>query len=163
MPYCTIADVQAHRPQHLITTTSKPTQSQVEAEITALGTYVNGRLASAGFSVPVTTGAVSLAYLRTLLSYGVAGIIEDQQKAGLDDGKETQPRRSYFTQLFTQMLQAVIDAPTTLIDATRSTDAAVRRSIESFFTNNPTDDVTAGQRGRLTGTAVPRFEIRKEF
>lgn len=164
MAYCVVEDVQKHRPHHAINATSKPTTAQVEGEIDNLGNRTEGKLAALGFVIPIT-GEISTRYLQTAISYGVAGLIEMQQRAGIGEN-DTAPRSVYWA-LYEQMIADIIANPAILVDAPRTDDevslGVSGAVIESFFTRYPTDDVNTGQRSRLENTAIPRFEMRKEF
>lgn len=168
MAYCTVSDVQAKRPQHPITSSSKPSTAEVQTLINDLSQMVDGRLAALGFVTPIT-GSISTAYLRTAVSFGVAGLVELQQRAGIaaaGGDRDTAPRSIYYT-LFEQMIAAVEKNENVLIDALSASAEHLQGAegpvLASFFTKYPDDDVSSGQRGRLTSTAVPRFETRTEF
>jgi hypothetical protein len=173
MGYCTVADVQAHRPHHPITADSRPSIADVQAEIDRLSADVDGQLSAVGFLVPIISGPQSLNYLKAMVSYGVAAIAEVQQRAAIGEG-ETMPR-SFYWSLYERMLGMIVggglggvqgggeqdilgDAPMIPIEG-----GSGYQVLTSFFIRNPSDDPQTGQRSKLTGTAVPRFEIRKEF
>lgn len=166
MGYCTVPDVQALRPQHLITATSKPNTAQVEQMIENLSAQVDGRVCQLGYITPVTSGATSLRYLRSMVSFGVAGLIEDTQRAGIaGESSGANAVRSNLWTIYEQMLQALVETPGILCDAPEQTGIGGGGNfpIESYFTNNPSDDAQVGQSGLLGVTAQPRFAIRKEF
>lgn len=162
MGYTTIVDVQALRPQHLITTTSKPNIAQVEQMIENLSAQADAHICNLGFIVPIT-GTASLKYLRSMLTFGVAGLIEDTQRAGI--ASDSTAVRSNLWTIYEQMLEALKLTPGILCDAPQQpgVGAGGNPPIESYFTNHPDDDAEAGQSGLLGVTARPRFAIRQEF
>lgn len=162
--YCTVDDVQKLRPHHPITVSSRPSIADVEQEIKNRSSQVDGRLAALGFLVPVTSGPISLAYINAAVSYGVACTAEIQQRAAIHEQPDTVPRQHY-CELFEQMIAAVEADRNTLPDAPDATGDATSTGgrIESFYTKYPQDDPLTGMRAKLGPTAVPRFEIRREF
>ena len=111
MPYCTVDNVQALRPQVPITTSSRPTIAQVEAQIGDLCAYVDGVLSGLGFVVPIT-GPISLAYLKAAVAWGVAGLAELQQTAGIAaQGQAGDTVRSQYWALFQAALDNIRENP----------------------------------------------------
>lgn len=159
--YCSAADVQVHRPHHVISDTSTPTEIQVVGEIQSLSAVVDGRLAAAGFTVPVPASAIqSRDYLRRAVAYGVAALVENQQVAGVGGAPEGENR---YWALFEMMIASVEKNTAILKDAPNTGGGGGEPPIESFFTNNPSDDLEAGITGRLEGSAVPRFRMSQNF
>lgn len=159
--YCSAADVQVHRPHHAISATSIPSEIQVVGEIQSLSALVDGRLAAAGFSVPLPASAIQARdYLRRAVAYGVAALVENQQVAGVGGAPEGENR---YWALFESMLAAIERKAAILSDAPNLSGGGGEPPIESFFTNNPSADPAVGITGRLEGTARPRFTMSQEF
>lgn len=163
-PYCDVPAVQSLRPQHAITSTSRPNESQVQEVIRNVSGRVDGHLKGLGFLVPVPgTAPQARAWLRTWVAFGVACMIESGQVAGLDDATPTAPENRYCS-IFDAMLAALIDNPLILGDAPKDAgQGATGYPIASFFTKYPEDDPATGQLGKLGVTAKPRFSMRQEF
>lgn len=167
--YAEVVAVQVYRPQHTISTASKPTTAQVETLLDNLSARVDGVLARLGFTTPISsvTSPAAFAYLKAAVAVGVAGQIEDGQRAGISSTDDSRVR-SHYWQDYVDLMRAVEEQPGILTDAVRTTVAADKGGrgepvIESFFTNNPTDDLESGQTGLLEGSAVPRFRVSQEF
>lgn len=75
MAYATLAEVQGLIAQFTIGASTTPNTTQANAIITDVSNEIDVRLASAGFSVPVTTPAYLLDWLGLLNAYGAAAAI----------------------------------------------------------------------------------------
>jgi hypothetical protein len=167
MRYCEIQDVQALRTNHPITPSSKPSTNDVQTIIENLTSRVNGRLSSAGYIVPIT-GPASLEYLRSMVAFGAAGIIQDSQAAGIAPELHGVNVENRYWNTFEVMLEESVSVDGVLSDAPRgqgesSAGANGRPLPESFFTRYPDANPDSGQFGRLSGTAVNRFQIGKQY
>lgn len=166
MAYAALADVQVLRPHQTLDASSTPTATQVTDLLTKISAMIDGRIAPHGFVVPVTAGTVALAYLKTMATFWVAGIVEDQQRAAIAGGEES-ATRSHYIDIAEKMLDAVDENPRVLVDATQSTAESLKGArgpvIDSYFIQNPEDDEDAGFAGSLEDTAKPRFSIRMDL
>jgi len=76
MAYCAIADVRALNPKRTYSSSSTPTQTQVEGFITQIANEIDSILSSRGLTVPVTAPAHFLAHLEQVNAYGAAALAE---------------------------------------------------------------------------------------
>jgi len=165
MGYCTTADVQALRPQLTLTTVSKPSLADVEVAIGQVSDHINGIMAGLSILVPlnVTVSPIAYGYVKACVQWAVAGLMEDQQRAGVSRTSDGQVQNDYYSQ-YLDCIKAITEKPLILADALQATGAAAQRKIESFFTHNPTDDVEQGMVPKMRDTsAANRFSIRQEF
>lgn len=72
MSYCTLSDVQELIPKFTISDTSTPTQTQVESLIAKVAVEIDAVLEAQGFTVPVTSPANFVLWLKNLNALGAA-------------------------------------------------------------------------------------------
>jgi hypothetical protein len=76
MAYCTITDVRGLNPKRTYSTTTTPTQAQVEQYITDIAAEIDNAIQSQGYTVPVTSPANFVAVLKMLNARGAAAQAE---------------------------------------------------------------------------------------
>lgn len=83
--YATLLDVNAMIPQAPFTSTSKPSDAQVTDFIEQIANDMDVVMATKGYTVPVVSGDIGLAWLRATCKFGVLG----QALAVRDSGVST--------------------------------------------------------------------------
>lgn len=153
MPYATMADVQNLVAQITISTTSVPTTTQATAILTDVSNEIEVRLASAGFSVPVTAPAYLLDWLGLLNAYGAAAAV---LKSALPDatGPGDTPAYAFWEARYQAGLKAISDGTISPPEAA-SNDNRVMPS--TYLTRNPDTEEDLGD------IAEPLFKIGKAF
>ncbi|MDD4986953.1 MAG: hypothetical protein PHQ43_14490, partial [Dehalococcoidales bacterium] len=72
MAYCQLSDVQELVPKFPISTTTTPTQTQVESLIAKIAVEIDAVLEAQGFTVPIKAPANFVLWLETLNALGAA-------------------------------------------------------------------------------------------
>lgn len=72
MAYATLQDIKDEVPNVPLSASSKPSESQIVAQIDLIESHVNSVLQSRGYTVPITGGPESLKLLRKIVRHGVA-------------------------------------------------------------------------------------------
>jgi hypothetical protein len=164
--YCTVADVQALRPQIVFTAGSKPSLADVQKVVNQLSDHINGIMAGLGVTVPLNAAAspIAYAYIHACVMWGAAGLLEDSQRAAISGNPGSQQVQNDYKEQYDGCITAITEKPGILIDAPMAETGAAARNISSFFTQNPTDDQDQGMRPRMRGTtAEPRFRMAQDF
>jgi hypothetical protein len=143
--YCTITDVNMLVPQSPFTSTTTPTQAQVEAFITAVSNRTDATLTNIGYVTPVVSGAAALLLLKEAVAWGALGLamqsritaVAPDQAVGL----------SVWTKQYNQWIQALADNtnPFELPDAPRNAKAVVKPlgELQSDMVSNSVDSGTS--------------------
>lgn len=76
MSYCTITDVQALNPKRTYSATTTPTTTQVGTLIDQIASEIDAVLAAKGYTIPVTTPATFVTFLKTVNAYGAGALAE---------------------------------------------------------------------------------------
>ena len=76
MSYCSITDVQALLPKRTFSATSTPTTTQVNALIDQIAVEIDAVLESQGYTVPATTPANFVNFLKYVNAYGAGALAE---------------------------------------------------------------------------------------
>jgi hypothetical protein len=76
MSYCTLQDVQALNPKRPYNTDSTPAVRQVNALITQIAVEIDNILESQGYTIPITTPANLVNFLKYVNAYGAAYLAE---------------------------------------------------------------------------------------
>ena len=74
--YCTLTDVEALNPKRIYGTSTTPTSTQVKALITQVAVEIDAILEAQGYTVPVTTPANLVNFLKYVNAYGAAYLAE---------------------------------------------------------------------------------------
>lgn len=165
MGYCTVDDVRALRPQLTISASSKPSTSDIQRVIDQISGHIDGIMAAENLMVPLVeaTSPISFKYVQACVMWGVAGMAEDQQRAAVAGGPGGQEVRNDYYDQYLKCIEKISEDPGILVDTPQQPGTNVKQ-IQSFFTENPTDDPNQGLLAQMRGTsAEPRFSIRQEF
>jgi len=76
MAYCTLDDVQALNPKRKYDTDSSPSVTQVNSLIDTVAIEIDAVLQAQDYTVPVTTPANLVNFLKAINAYGAAGLSE---------------------------------------------------------------------------------------
>ena len=76
MAYAVLADIQALNPKRTYGASTTPTSTQVEALITQVAVEIDAILEAQGYTVPVTTPANLVNFLKYVNAYGAAYLAE---------------------------------------------------------------------------------------
>jgi hypothetical protein len=164
--YCLVADVQHLRPQITFAAGTKPSTADVQTAIDQVSDHINGIIGGLGITVPLNsqTSPISYGYIRACVMWGVAGLLEDAQRAAISGNPGSQQVKNDYHDQYLACIEAITEKPGILVDAIPSTDAAAQRNIASFFTHNPSGDVENGLTSQLTAhDTLPRFNMRQSF
>lgn len=111
MAYCTAADIGVIL-QLTYSTTSQPTQVQVEAIIDQVAAEIDLRLQTAGLSLPVSD-ATTLQYLKTQNINGAVCRVGMSYKRNADSVTGTQA--DYFCQLYKDFITEIKETPEDIV------------------------------------------------
>lgn len=124
--YCTLEDVNALVPQAPFSATSKPGEATVTALIESVAKRMDASLVNAGYTAPVTTGALSLALLREACAWGALGLAQQVRDTGVKTAvtESGRPAKNIWLQQFDDWMKRLCDPtdPFELPDATASDD-----------------------------------------
>ncbi len=149
MAYCTITDLQGVNPKRTYSATSTPTQTQVETHIANIAAEIDTVLLGRGLTVPVTTPAQLVAFLKQTNAVGAAAMAEFgmfPEASGM--GSTPQGQR-----LWTVYTKALDFLRTGRLPTAVQTGAPF-----SFFTENITDEPTEEYEWR-----APKMGKNKEY
>jgi hypothetical protein len=76
MGYCLLPDVQGLNPKRTYNDSSSPTDAQVLVHIDTIADEIDLVMASAGYTVPLTTPTTLLSALKRINTYGAAALAE---------------------------------------------------------------------------------------
>lgn len=149
MAYCTITEVQALNPKRTYSSSTTPTQTQVEVHIDSIAAEIDTILKGRGLTTPVTTPAAFLAYLVQVNAYGVAALAEmGMFPEAVGTGQSPQGDRLWRLYVRAMTFLEKGDLPS----AIQSGDPS------SFFTEHPITEPTEDYKWR-----APKFRKSREF
>ena len=90
MAYCALADIQALSPERTYDATSTPTSTQVAALITQIAVEIDAVLQARGYTVPVTSPANFVEFLKAVNAYGAAALADKGMYPATSDIGQTQ-------------------------------------------------------------------------
>lgn len=162
MSYATTVTVQGAMAKFVISGSTQPTSTQVQAMIDGIAAEINSHLASVGYTVPVTTPDYFLAYLGELNTWGaVASVLKSMFPSAT--GPAETPAYAFWEKRYqaglTDIDKRVITSPTSPM----SSDSLAR----SYLTDYPANSGADGHDG-FTGPAFglgdqPVFAMGQEF
>lgn len=161
--YCTITDVNSYVPQSLFTSTTTPTQAQVNAYIDQIANQIDMSLTNLGYVTPVISGDKALKELRKANAWGALGLamqsritaIAPDQAVGL----------SVWTKMFNQWIESLADPknPYELADAPR-TGLAVVKPVGEMLQDPMTASVDSGMASDpIRYLSNPTFYVGQKF
>ena len=151
--YCTIADVNSYVPQSPFTSTTTPSQAQVQGYITQVANQLDLTLVNIGYVTPVVTGTLALAELRKANAWGALGLAQQSRITAIAPDQAV--GLSVWTKMLNDWIKALSDPknPYELTGADRNGNAVVKplgafadspmqQSVDSGTANDPVRYIT---------------------
>lgn len=161
--YCTITDVNSYVPQSPFTSTTIPSQAQVQQYIAQVANQLDLTLQNIGYTTPVPTGVLALAELRKANAWGALGLAQQSRITAIA------PDQAVGLSVWTKMLNGWIEAladpknPYELSDAPR-TGRAVIKPVGDVMADSTTYSVDSGLVSDPSKyLTVPTFYIGQKF
>lgn len=153
MAYCTTSDVQALLPKFVLSTTTKPTLTQVEQFCDDVAAEIDIYLARGGASTPVSTPTTLVTWLRKISGAGVAAMT---LKAMFPDqlGPAETPAYAFFEKQYQDALKLMKDGD--FISSIVGTSGDLS-DVSTYFTRNPDEEEELGE------IAEPTFKVSSVF
>lgn len=139
MSFATVADIQRLMAQFPITSSGKPTSTQIESILADTEHEVNTHLSSAGVTVPVTAPDYFLNWLGLLASYGATAAVLKSMFPNATGPAET-PAYAFWEARYKLGLKGIDDG--TLVPSDLITSHRVKPS--TYFTKNPGGEESLG-------------------
>lgn len=135
MAYCQLSDVQELVPKFPISTTTTPTQTQVESLIAKIAVEIDAVLEAQGFTVPIKAPANFVLWLKTLNALGAAARAMQGMFPSTTD-KDSTPAWQTFRKDYKEGLEAIKNGETPWVIMPTEPDVASLWT-ESEKTNYP--------------------------
>lgn len=163
MAYCTITDVNSYVPQQPFTSTSVPSQAQVEAFIVQVANQINMTLANLGYATPVVSGTVALAEIRKANAWGALGLAQQSRMTAVAPDQAL--GLSAWWKMFAAWIEALADPknPYELSDAPR-TGSEVIKPIGELLRDPQSGSIDTGTSADPANyLSSPTFSIGMKF
>ena len=146
MAYATSAEVQAAIAKFTITSTTKPTSSQLTTILAEIDGYIDSILSAKGIAVPITAPAH---FTQALQSIGVAGTAARVLKSMFPDavGADETPAYAYWQARFDDGIKALVDGSLIPDDPLVIGTTSGYVAPSTYLTNNPDEEVDLGTIG----------------
>lgn len=143
--YCTLLDVNAMSVQSPFTPISKPSEAQVVEFIEQIANDMDVVMAAKGYTVPVISGAIGLAWLRATCKFGVLGQALAVRDSGVTTAVSARDKETpnIWLQMYDARMKSLADpstAGTKLADVPATTAQLQPEDILRSFAQGVIDD-----------------------